>query len=173
MPGRGAPVRGSCAVLRKLAFVQRLAAIKITGALSTTATDSLDLHSGLPPLPALANHALHRATLRLASLPAAHPLFKIVRKASKRRTKRHPSPLMNLFHAFQIDPDRVAKRYMVGGKETPLTLWHSVKVAESKDLAKEEDGEDRAEVRIYSDGSRGENAVGATAVLLRDGQNSR
>ena len=77
----GAPVCGSCAVVRKLTSVQRFVAIKITGALSTTATDFLDLHSGLPLL-ALVNHVLHRATLRLASLPAAHPLFKIVRKAT-------------------------------------------------------------------------------------------
>ncbi|KAI0665330.1 hypothetical protein C8Q78DRAFT_946757, partial [Trametes maxima] len=58
------------------------------------------LHAGLPPVELRLNQAAHRATVRLASLPEVHPLFKPIRRCSSRYPRLHRSPLHELFHAF-------------------------------------------------------------------------
>src|ERR1700723_861786 len=59
---------GGRAVVRKLAAIQRRAAILITGAMRTTAGDVLDAHANLMPMRILIDKLCCRAALRLATL---------------------------------------------------------------------------------------------------------
>lgn len=103
-------VSGTVGPMAKLARVQRTAALNITGALRTTATDMIDTHADLLPFHILVNQICQRSALRLATLPDTHPLYKHVRRA-KRNVKRHRTPLHELHHAFHIDPDSYDWRY--------------------------------------------------------------
>ncbi|KAF5374596.1 hypothetical protein D9615_008913 [Tricholomella constricta] len=98
---------GSIAVTRKLIPVQRRAAKLVTGSLSTTAGDVLDVHTNLLPVDLLYHKILQRAAVRLASLPDSHPLHGPVRNAAQRYVKRHRSPLHNLFFTTGVDPRTV------------------------------------------------------------------
>ena len=70
---------GSVGIANKLASLQQIATLVITGALRSTATDILDLHAGTWPVRLLLLRLCHRAALRLASLLDGHPLRAIYR----------------------------------------------------------------------------------------------
>ena len=89
--------------------VQRMAAIHITGALRTTANDVLDAHADILPMELLIDKHCHHEAIRLATLPTLHPLHSHVKKAAKRKPKKHPAPLHHILHAYKIKPDRIEK----------------------------------------------------------------
>ncbi|KIK37151.1 hypothetical protein CY34DRAFT_93225, partial [Suillus luteus UH-Slu-Lm8-n1] len=93
-----------------------MATLLVTGGLRSTATDVLDTHASVLPLQQALRKICHRATLRMATLPAPHPLAKESKKAyeySERRQfqgrKRYPSPLHRLMNEFQINPSTIEK----------------------------------------------------------------
>ncbi|QRV96882.1 Reverse transcriptase from transposon X-element protein [Ceratobasidium sp. AG-Ba] len=159
---------GSVGFARKLASVQRLSAIAITGALRTTSTMALDAHANILPIDLAMNLACYRATIRMATLPASNPLRKHLTKA-KRYVKRHRSALHELLHAFNILPTTFAP-----APESPVTpkilRILNPTIPPSREIAMTAAGSANAEVRIYSDGSGIDGGIGAAAVLCRDGQ---
>ena len=78
---------GSAAVIAKLTSIQRRAALAITGAMRTTATDVLDAHANLLPMRLLIEKVQYRAALRMATLLSSHPLYQHIRTAVKRQVK--------------------------------------------------------------------------------------
>jgi len=66
-------MRGSVAVTNKLRSMQRKVAKAITGGLSFTAGDIMDVHAFILPVDLLFCKLLFRAALCLCSLPPAHP----------------------------------------------------------------------------------------------------
>jgi len=86
------------AILTKLTSIQQQAAIMITGAMSTTATDALEVMANILPFHMLVDKHHHQAALRLVTLPTSHPLHKPVRNAAKNLVKHHPTPLYDLMH---------------------------------------------------------------------------
>jgi ribonuclease HI/endonuclease/exonuclease/phosphatase family metal-dependent hydrolase len=163
---------GGVGLVARLTTIQRRAAIAITGAMRSTATDVLNVHANLLPVPVLIDHLRARAALRLATLPKSHPLFPHVRKAARRPVKRHRAPLHGLFEAFGIAPDEIetvdhrkARRRKITGIRT--------KIARTREAAVEMDGEDSAAIQIYTDGSGIGGKVGAAAVLYRNGRKIR
>ena len=95
--------------LSKLASIHRSAAILIMGALKTTTTDTVLTLANLPPFHLLVNKLQHGAALRLASLPPNHSLHKPVANAASRLVKRHPTPLHDLMHRFDLQPTHMEK----------------------------------------------------------------
>ena len=75
------------AIVNKLALVQRQAALMITGAMKTTATDIVEVMANLIPFNLLVNKYRQQAAICLATLPATHPLHKPVRNAANRLVK--------------------------------------------------------------------------------------
>lgn len=71
-------LKGSVGVANQLSKVQRLATILTTGAFRSTASDTLDYHTFLPPVCIRLNTSSFNAAVRLASLPTSHPLRKHV-----------------------------------------------------------------------------------------------
>ncbi|THV00890.1 hypothetical protein K435DRAFT_854275 [Dendrothele bispora CBS 962.96] len=109
-------------VVSKLTSIQRKAALIITGALSTTATDLLDLHAGLLPLPLEIKRHRQRDTARLCTLPDTHPLYQQLQRAAKHpRLARHISPLHNLLHRFDLKLSQLETRKPVRFAESPGT----------------------------------------------------
>jgi hypothetical protein len=159
--------KGTKGSINKLARIQRQAALDITGALRSTANDTLDAHANLLPFPLLVSKAVHRAAVRLACLPDSHPLATKVQKAAKRYVKRHRSPIHEIIHAYSLNPERMEKIHTVvfGPK------WHpafNTRIPQNKERAIKEMEEERAQVVVYSDGSCIDGGVGAAAVLYKD-----
>ena len=74
----GWKARGSVGVSCKLTSVQHIATVAITGALRTTATDTMEAHANLWPMELLMHRICHRAAMWLTALPESHPLYKPV-----------------------------------------------------------------------------------------------
>ena len=130
--------KGSVGAATKLARVQRIVAIHITGALRTAANDILDAHADLLPIDLLIDKHCFWEALRMATLPSTHPLYTHVKKAAKHKPKKYPTPLHELFHIFPINPPSVETIEVVRHS----TKWRSklrMNIATKKEKAVEEE----------------------------------
>ena len=157
------------AILTKLASIQRRAAIMITGAMSTTATDIVEVMANLLPFRLLVDKHRQRAAVRLATLPETHPLHKPVLNAASRLVKRHLTPLHDLMHRYSIQPKKIetikAIRY-----DTKWKPGVKTEIAMDVEHAIASIPHDKADVKIFTDGSGMEGKIGASAVLYRQGR---
>jgi hypothetical protein len=90
---------GTVWIAKALGKVQRLACKLITGALRTMATDTMDFHANLLPIHIRLNCSVFNAAVRLISLPASHPLHRIVKRC-RHVPRFHRSPIHHLLLAF-------------------------------------------------------------------------
>jgi hypothetical protein len=93
--------KGSGVIMNKLKLTQHKVATKITGAIQTTAGDTLDAHANLLAIGLPFNKVLFRATTCLCLLPPFHPLHSIMCTA---KVKPHQLPIHNLlsFHVSAL-----------------------------------------------------------------------
>src|SRR6266481_10151072 len=125
----------------KLTSVQHIATTTITGALRTSATDTMELHANLFPVELLMQRVCHRVMLQLAALPETHPLYKFVRVSACRDVHRHRSTLHQLLHAFSVWPDVYETVcLMTRPPNRGNTFDTQMKIAASREASKEEDG---------------------------------
>ena len=99
--------RSTCMAVSKLASTQRASVLAVTGGLQTTPNDVLDIHAHLLPTHLEIDKICHRAATRIATLPPAHPLYKLARNRATRRTRRHKSPLHQLMQNYATKPQDV------------------------------------------------------------------
>jgi ribonuclease HI len=163
--------KGSVAITNKLRSTQRKVAKTVTGALSSTAGDILDVHANLLPIDLLFRKILFRAAIRICSLPQSHPLHAAIRKAARRSVRRHRSPLHNLLHLADISPNSVETVSAVRRSPGYTEAFKSF-ICSSKEQALEKikDIERAHPIQVFCDGSGFEGGVGASAVLYIDNQ---
>ena len=139
----------------------------ITGAMKTTASTVLNVLSDLLPIHLAVDKWRHNAALSLATIPKDHPLHAIARRAARRYVKKHPSPLHELFHTYDIKPDMMEKIIPI---RHPSTWNPGIKtvIPDSKDAAIEQCDKDKAEYQLYTDGSLTKDGVGAAAVVYKN-----
>jgi ribonuclease HI len=160
---------GAVSTVRRLASVQRIATLAITGALRSTSTVALDGHANLLPMHLSAKKICHRALLRMACLPEEHPIAPIIRRISRRNRVHHMSPIHRLLKMFpDIVPEKLEKIPAIGQppwSTSPLTT----KIAKSREDAVRRaiDIPDTHAYRVYTDGSGLDGQAGASAVLYR------
>jgi ribonuclease HI len=151
--------------VKQMTRVQRQAALQITGAMRTTATDVLNAHAHLLPFHLAINRQLHNEALRIATLPEDHPLYSHIREAAaKPRMKRHPSQLHFLCARFKLEPDWIETipAFRQG------TRWRpdfKTVITADKEQALEEARLAGERIQIYTDGSVIDGKVGAAADL--------
>ena len=157
---------GSIAITNKLCSVQCKIAKTITGGLSSTAGDILDVHAYILPIDLLFCKLLFRATLHICTLPPSHPLHPLVHSVSWHRIKHHLSPIHHLIYFASINlkdiktitPARRSPGYVPSFKMIiPPSKDVALPLAILTNLT--------APVRIYSDGSGFEGRIGASALL--------
>ena len=145
-----------------------MAAIAIMGVMRTTATDVLDLHAGLTPVPLMLHRICHQATLRPASLPETHPLHSVFRTQAKQYIKLHRSPLHELASTYDITPGSIKPT-----TPTQSSLVYTLKArvpmlplseAEEEELIEED------VVQVFLDGLGLGGQVGAATVIYQTGQ---
>ncbi|KAG2111306.1 uncharacterized protein F5147DRAFT_525510, partial [Suillus discolor] len=167
---------GSHGFASRMARVQRMAALLVTGAMRSTPTDLIDIHANIKPFQQTLRQICHRAILRLVTLHEDHPLNKSIRttynfyaRREFKKEKRHPSPIHKLISEFKLNPLTIETIQPV----RHYTKWIpdiEVHIAESKTAAYLEDTLAVEELRVYSDGSAIEGGVGAAAVLMEGEQ---
>lgn len=164
--------RGSIGIAKRLAKVQRIAALSITGAMRTTATDVLNNHANLLPVPLLLQKICHRAALRLATLPVRHPLYAHLQHITKHRnTSRHRSSLHNLLATYQLFSKDIETLDPIKSMNAP-NVYRTHITRKEKDAIKEQK-ELKDEIQVFTDGSGHNGGIGAAAVLIREGQAPR
>ena len=174
MEGTNQRHRGSIGVAKKLASIQRMVNISITGAMRTTATDTLDAHTLLLPTHLLLQKICHQAATRLATLPQRHPLYKHMQHAAKHMgIQRHRSSIHNLLATFRTLPGETETIDTVSHKTSIRSKHYAPHIATDKNKAIKEHEENRDEIKIYSDGSAHSGGVGAAAILMRPGREPR
>ncbi|KAA1478290.1 hypothetical protein DENSPDRAFT_787929, partial [Dentipellis sp. KUC8613] len=67
-------MRGSKTIITKLGRIQRIAGLYITAAMRSTANEIVDAHADLLPFSLLVDKLCHAEAIRIATLPATHPL---------------------------------------------------------------------------------------------------
>ena len=149
-----------------------MAAIAITGAMYTTATDVLDLHAGLTPIPLMLHWICHRVTLRLTSLPEMHLLHSTFCICAKWYIKSHRSMLHELASIYSITSDNI-ELTSPACSPPPYDLKAKVPMLPMSEeiLEDEQLGEDI--IQVFSDGSGLDGQVGATVVMYWRGQGLR
>ncbi|KAF5317968.1 hypothetical protein D9619_012015 [Psilocybe cf. subviscida] len=157
------------AVIKKLTSIQRRAAIAITGGMTSSPTDTLDVMAGITPFHlAVERHRL-QAALRLAALPPTHPLHNAVRNAANRFVKSHPTPLHFMMHElaqYGVEPEFMEK-IAATRQSNKWQAKHTIAIEETKEVAMLVDTVDETEIQVYADGSGIGGMIGAAAVLYR------
>lgn len=167
-PIRAGPNRkqGSVGTVKKMATVQRIATLAITGALKSSATDTLDLHAFTLPISLMMDRICYRATIRMAAIAKPHPIHDIINKCTGRFIRRHRSPIYVLCDTYGIDPrkiEKVVRTSCLPEVDIPVHTY----IAETRQEAITDDSEAREMLRIYADGSGCDGGIGAAAVLIR------
>ena len=155
----------SVGITSRLASVQRLASTAIMGALHSTVTDILDLHTNLLPVELMLHKVCQRAAVQLAILPASHPLLVPFKTQAKHFIKTHRSPLHELAFIYDISsssfktlsPARVLPRCRNKFTTVPFSMEESI----------EWDRGNKADIHIYTDGSGLKGNAGTAAVLFQ------
>jgi ribonuclease HI len=166
-PEHASKTKGSVAITNKLRSVQRKVAKVITGGLSTTAGDILDVHAYILPIDLLFCKLLFRVALWLCSLPSTHPLHSLVRMAASCKIKRHLSPLHRLMYFSHLSPKDIESISPV--RRSPgYTPSFNITINPTKENALPSAILTNATVpiRVYSDGSGFEGGIGASALLF-------
>jgi len=172
--GSNSTHRGSIGIAKKLARIQRMAATSIMGAMRTTATDILDNHAYLLPIPLLLQKHCHQAALRLVSLPQCHPLYRHLRHIAKHTNiLRHRTSTHNLLDTFQLTPGEVETIDSTSRSKYARSMTYEPHIAKDKAKAIKEHDELQNAIKIYMDRSAHDGGVGAAAVLYRPGQDPR
>lgn len=158
--------RGSVGMTKLLARVQRMAALAITGAFRTTATDILNVHANLLPTDLLLHKICQRAAVRISTLPDTHPLHKPARVCARRYVQRHRSPLHHLMHVYRLDPD-MTETIQPTRHPPNRSQKFTTEIATTRVESMEDDKNDDADIKIYADGSGYKGNAAAAAALYR------
>lgn len=162
---------GSVAALKLLQRMQRTAAIAITGAMRTTASDILDTHADLLPIDILLKSLRKRSFIRICTLPDTHPLRHQSDVAYQLRNQRctqvNTSPLMSMARQSPIQPSKVEK---IGKRKRPPTYIHpfNTMIEANRELSILHEQADKTRIKVYTDGSAINGGVGAAALLYID-----
>jgi ribonuclease HI len=143
--------------------------LSITGAMRTTATDTLEAHAKLLPLEHCLQNLCFQAAIRIAAHPPTHPLHGPIRRAARRYVKRHRSSLHYLHHATEIDMD-IVETITHSRRPPNATPPYATIIAESREQAILNHDSNNDTIKIYCDGSGVNKHIGAAAVLYRRGR---
>jgi ribonuclease HI len=163
-----AKTRGSIGIITKLNCIQRIALLSITGAMSTTATDELEILANVLPIEHRIQNLCHQATLHITAHPLSHPLYPMVCRAAQCYVKHHRTALHYLIHAYDISSDQI-ETLIPGCTDPSKPLPHSLHIAPDRTTATNEHDNTQDHIHIYSDGSGTNSKAGAAAILIRPG----
>ena len=82
------------------------------------ALDALNAEAFLLPMTHLIDKWCYRATVRMATLPPEHALYKAINRKLAGAVKRHRSPINTLLVTYRCDPRKIEKLPVVSRDPT-------------------------------------------------------
>ena len=152
--------------MKSLQKLQRMVTLAITGALRSTPTDLLDAHAGVLPMELALLKACHRAVVRMLTLPRTHPLHREVNKVKMSPPCNHPGSVDNLIKLFQLSNIRMETISPVTD-DPSLPLPHRIEISRTREESIKAAKRDKADFKIFTDGSSHNGGVGVAAVMYR------
>jgi len=159
---------GLVGTLRSLQKIQHVATLAVTGSLRTTPTDLLDAHAGILPMDLALSKACHRATVRMLTLPATHPLHQMIKQARRTLPRKHLSPIDILLARFKLKEVRMETITPVVDNLYQV-LQYKTRISATREGSIEEEALDKSDFKVFSDSSGQEGGIGAAAVIYRRG----
>ena len=153
--------------------MQRIAALAITGTLRSTPNDFVDIHAGILPMELALIKACHNAIVRSLTLPDTHPLHQVIQTAKLHPPIKHLSPtsINILLKQFQLRNIRIETIFSAASIPRQPTRFKTITDSSRENSIDSEFGDD-ADYKVFSDGSRHNNGIGAAAMLYRKGRSS-
>lgn len=156
---------GSIRVAKHLTSIQWIAALSITGAIRTTATDLLEVHANLLPISLLLQNMCHWAIIHIATHPNTHLLYDPIRRAARCFINSHHTFLHQLTHQFKIDPREIET--LIPSHRSPTSRNpFKMHIEPSKQEAIEKHAQILDTIQVYSDSSGYQGQIGAVAILF-------
>lgn len=152
--------------IQKLTWIHRMAAIKMTRALRTTATNVAEIHANIMPLAKLISQRNQRAALRIATKKEQDPIHKLLKEVARRGRKKNKTPIHEMVKAYGIGP-KVVEEINVSIHSPKWLPTHKISIAD-REMALKEATEEDSGVVIFSDGSGFGGKIGAAAILYED-----
>ena len=159
---------GSVGILRSLQKIQCTVTLVITGSLCTTPTDLLDAYAEVLSMDLALSKVCYKATVRMLTLPATHPLHQMIKKARYTTPRKHLSPIDSLLARFALREVRM-ETIMPVAENLHQSLQYKTLIPATREGSIEEEGLDRSDFTVFSDGSGQEGGVGAAAVIYKKG----
>ncbi|EUC61565.1 reverse transcriptase from transposon X-element protein, putative [Rhizoctonia solani AG-3 Rhs1AP] len=164
--------KGAVGFTKHLQSAQRTVALAITGALRTSPTDLLIAHAGVYPIELELRRASHRAAIRLAGIPASHPLREKINQEAGQLNRKltHESSIRKILVNYSIDPAHFATNPHSNRLPPAARLLNPYIAPGGKEAAIDDEKGCSSSIKIFTDGSMMGGHVGAAAVLYRDGR---
>lgn len=151
--------------MKRLTSVQRIAALCITRAMKITATDLLEVHANLLPIPLLLQNTCYRAIVQISTHPSTHPLHGLVHRAVNQYVASHHTSLHRFTCQYAIIPQEIET--LLPARRPPYSSnYFKSHIASSKEDPIKEHAQIVDEIQVYSDRSRYKGRIGAAAVLF-------
>lgn len=154
-------------VVKRLALVQQIATLAITGAIQSISNTVLNVHAFLPLLHlAVCTHCFW-AILRISTLSDNHPLGPIIQKTGKRNCVHQQSPIHRLLITFpEVNPLQTEKIPLTGQAPWLLPpLPHKIIANQAAAVEQAKDIPNTHVFCIYTDGLGLNSQARASAVL--------
>ena len=156
-------------VIKRLTKIQRQAAIIITGAMRTTAGDILNIHANLLPPKQRIEKMYIKLAYRLTTLPPTHPLYHDVTRASRFHIKHHRGPINDIIQYHKVQYKTTDTILPV--RQSPKWTFKGKCIIETKtEKAIQNEIDDKAKIKIFTDRSGIDGQVGAAAVMFEEGR---
>ena len=162
---------GSAAVLRQLQKTQRISSLAIIGALRTTPNDYADVHTGLLPMEYTLRKATHRAIIRILTLPPNHPLHDIVMTVKDNPPTRHASPIANFLRIYKLTNSKLETITPPTQLPRPPNKF-TTNISSSREESITNEKDDKADFKVFSDGSGLDGGIGAAAIIYSNERNT-
>ena len=150
--------------LHNLKKIQRIAALAITSTLRTSPNDFLDVHANILPMELALLKSCHSTTICHISLPDTNPVHQIIKNYKTNPPNIHLSPLYKLIKLFQLSNIQIETIKPATKTHTETTRFNTT-IDDSRGKSIQTEAKDKADYKIFSDGSCQNNGVGAAAVL--------
>ncbi len=111
----------------------------------------------------------HRAMVRMLTLPNTHPLHQFINKARNHLPLKHQGPVDHLLKALKLENEDL-KTITPTIEDPHHPSCFQTCIQETRKLSIEQEDNDTADYRVYSDRSGFEEEIGAAAVLYKKGQ---
>ena len=115
--------------------------------------------------------ATYRAIIRILTLPPNHPLHEVVKTIKDNPPTRHASPIATLLRIYKLMNAKL-ETITPSNQLSWLTNKFTTKISNSREESITNEKEDKADFKVFSDGSGLDGGIGAAAIIYSKERNT-